>query len=256
MWFICTRPHQQQKGSKMGRKKKDAAVEIAEQTDVTEEVSELAPAEPETVSASDEPAVEAAPEQPPAEPETPPETTDEALAREKENDVELKKTRRAITVLLGDTSVLKSARAAAALSERKTEVENEFASVKQDYKKRLEELDGGIAERLKEVRDGTEQRIVDLEEHFDYTDGVVRVYHAGEKIEERTLTSEERQLGMKFIEAKDQQQAKIGDVVDQEQLAEALPDAPAETTEEPQEAQEVETQTELPLQEAEASAAL
>jgi hypothetical protein len=98
---------------------------------------------------------------------------------------------------------MERAREAAELSHHHSEVDAEFTRVKSSFKGRLDDLVQGIAECLKDVRDGTEQRVVDLEDHFDYTDGVVRTFHGGELIDVRPVTAEERQTGIKFIEKAD-----------------------------------------------------
>lgn len=140
----------------------------------------------------------------------PKETADQALLAEAEHDVELKKTRRPITVKFTEHKVMERAREAAELSFRRTEVEEEFGRVKSSFKGRLDDLDLGIAQCLKDVRDGTEQRIVDLEDRFDYTDGVVRTWHGSELISDRELTAEERQIGIKFVEKKVQKEIDDG----------------------------------------------
>lgn len=185
----------------MTKKKASHEVKVTAQTEVAEEVIELTPEAPE---------------------DAPKETTAEALAAEAEHDVELKKTRRPITVKFTDHHVMERAREAAELSFRRAEVDAELARVKSSFKGRLDDLDQGIAECLKEVRDGTEQRIVDLEDHYDYTDGVVRTYHNSELIEDRALTAEERQIGIKFVEKKVLQEIDAGEAAQPDLLDEAL----------------------------------
>jgi hypothetical protein len=170
--------------------RKDAAAETTEQPEATE--AEQAKAEVQSETAEPKPTKD----------EAPPETTAEALAREAGHDVELKKTRRDIALKLTDHQTAAAAKEAADLSYERANLEAEFGRVKSSYKGRIDDLDKQIVEALTLVRDGSESKTVDVIDRYDYTDGVVRTYWASELVETRPLTADERQMGLKFINAK------------------------------------------------------
>lgn len=125
------------------------------------------------------------------------------LLLENGHDIEIKKTRRDITLKLTDFQVADAAKKAANAAGARAIKDGELSSIKSRYKADIEALDSEVSDNLKIVRTGAEVRTLDIVDRYDYTDGVVRTVWAGEVVETRPVTFEERQQGIKFIDKKD-----------------------------------------------------
>lgn len=144
-------------------------------------------------------------------------------ALEEGHDVEIKKTRRDITLKLTDFQVSAAAKRAADAAKEKADLEEELDSTKKRFKGQIDDLEERIKDDLKIVRAGAEQRTLDVTDRFDYTDGVVRTVWGGDIVETRAVTFEERQQGLAFIDKRDKVKA------DQDAKAsEPATDAPVE----------------------------
>lgn len=124
-------------------------------------------------------------------------------ALEEGHDVEIKRTRRDITLKLTEFQIAEAAKKAADAAGTKALKESEFAIVKSRHKSEIEALDAEIVDNLRLVRQGTKQETHNVIDRYDYTDGVVRTVWGGEVVETRAVTQEERQQGLAFIDKKD-----------------------------------------------------
>lgn len=109
-----------------------------------------------------------------------------------------KESRREVTFKLTDDELLAKGQEAAEISRQKDEVELEFAAVKADFRERIEDKDKALSEALKVIREKSETRVADVVDFFDYEHGGVETYVGDRLICDRTLTAEERQMGLDF----------------------------------------------------------
>lgn len=110
--------------------------------------------------------------------------------------VQVRKVTRRVVFNLTEAEIGDKARAAAELRVQVAMAEAELSGIKSQFKERIEELDGALGEHLSCIRRGKEERKADVEDRYDYARGVVETVHKGEVVEHRTMTAEERQLGL------------------------------------------------------------
>ncbi len=116
------------------------------------------------------------------------------------HDIEKKKTVREVIFKLTDEELLIKAREASDLRVLKSSIEEEFSRVKSRYKGQIDDADQQVSELLAIVRSGNEKRIVDVEDHYDYTAGIVFTMHKDMQIQQRLMTNDERQIGLVFVD--------------------------------------------------------
>lgn len=82
-------------------------------------------------------------------------------------------------------------------------LEAELATIKSQYKAKLEQCQGNIQARKRLVRDKREMRAIDVETTMDFTNCTLTVVRldTGEVIENRALTGDEKQLQITFSES-------------------------------------------------------
>ena len=102
-----------------------------------------------------------------------------------------------LAVSLTDEEVLEKARSLAHLQQELEAVEQEKKAEAQKFKDRIENIEGTIASRAKEIRDGVEFRNVECELRFDWDTNTARTVRLDtmEVINERAITAAERQMG-------------------------------------------------------------
>jgi hypothetical protein len=108
--------------------------------------------------------------------------------------IEVRKAKRRIQVPLTESEVAAKAREAAELRVKVSAAEAELSTIKSEFKERIEELDGELSAHLSCIRRGKEERLVEVEDHFDYAHSTVETYYAGSLVISRTMTTDEKQM--------------------------------------------------------------
>ncbi len=125
---------------------------------------------------------------------------------------EQRRVTREVTFRLTDKETIAKAHKAADLRLARASILEEFARVKSTYKGRLEEKENELSTVLACIKDGSEKRVADVVDVFDFEQALVITLFSGEEVETRVMTAEERQLGFKFkTNYKDQAQLPLAD---------------------------------------------
>ncbi len=125
---------------------------------------------------------------------------------------EQRRVTREVTFRLTDKETIAKAHKAADLRLARASILEEFARVKSTYKGRLEEKENELSTVLACIKDGSEKRVADVVDVFDFEQALVVTLFGGEEVETRVMTAEERQRGFKFkTNDKDQAQLPLAD---------------------------------------------
>jgi hypothetical protein len=117
---------------------------------------------------------------------------------EKKRVKEKRKAIREIEFELSQGELVRRAQEAADLRLAAVSIEEEFGRIKSTYKGRIEEKKNQLSQLLDVVRAGSERRVVEVIDLFDYEHAVVEAYYEDKVVERRVMTAEERQLGLGF----------------------------------------------------------
>lgn len=112
--------------------------------------------------------------------------------------VEVRKCIRKITFKLSETQIVETAIAASGTRIKIGQKESQLKVIKDGFKKELTELEAKLSEAFKIIASGEREEAVEVEDRLNYEDGVVQTWHDGQMLAERTMSNEERQLGMQF----------------------------------------------------------
>lgn len=97
---------------------------------------------------------------------------------------------------LTNQEIIQKAKLSADLMEQIKTAEEDFAHIKKANTDKIKTLKGQKAHELKLISQGFEDRIVEVLEVRDYAEGIVRSYFNDVLLEERVMTSDERQVEM------------------------------------------------------------
>jgi len=114
----------------------------------------------------------------------------------KKEKVVRRKITKALPVRLTDAEVLQYGRDAARAVSDRERIESELASVKADYKGKIEEQSAIVSKLSPRIHSGIETREVECEEVRNWTKAVVTVtrWDTGETIESRPMREDEKQM--------------------------------------------------------------
>lgn len=133
-----------------------------------------------------------------------------------------------LSVRLTDEDVLKYGREAARAVADRESIENDFDSIKKDYKARIDEQSAIVAKLSPRIHSSQETRDVVCEEVKNWTDGTVVVTRldTGEVTESRPMREDEKQMEVELEDdGEPLPKVKIR-VMEPEVESETLPEAP------------------------------
>jgi len=112
------------------------------------------------------------------------------------NRIEVIKDRQFLQCKLTEDELAQAAQDLARLIDDQKAVDDEFDTIKSQFKAKLQKIDGDIGFKARLVRDKREIRSVDVEKTLDYTDCTIQVIRldTGATIEVRKMTGDEKQL--------------------------------------------------------------
>ena len=110
-----------------------------------------------------------------------------------------------LPVKLADEEVLKYGRDAARAVADKARIEDEFSSVKAEYKAKISEQDSIVGKLSPRIHSGIETREVECEEMKNWTAGTVLIKRidSGETIEKRPMREDEKQMEVSLDDGDD-----------------------------------------------------
>ena len=122
------------------------------------------------------------------------------MAKKVEHVIETKKDRRFLSCQLTSEELTAAADAMAQGLDDREALEGELATIKAQYKGKLEQCEANINAKKRLVRDKREIRAVEVEIVTDLTDCTLQVTRldTSEIIEDRPLTGDEKQLKITF----------------------------------------------------------
>lgn len=103
-----------------------------------------------------------------------------------------------IAFALTDSELITKAKTAAVLSKEIDQKENALKDYVKVEKENIKKLDFEKRRNLKLVREGKEDRVVEVNQLMDYAEGKISYVYQGEVVEERVMTVEERQVEMQL----------------------------------------------------------
>lgn len=114
-------------------------------------------------------------------------------------DIEDRTLRKELEIPLSHADVERLAKEAAGISDALTKDRIEFKKIKTEWKDRIDGLQNGLARVLTVIQAGKEARTVDCVERRNFTENKVQFLFDGQVVEERAMTSHERQQEMEVV---------------------------------------------------------
>ncbi len=115
---------------------------------------------------------------------------------EKKSDV--RKVKMEFSFQLTEKDIAKMGRDVARLHSKIGELEKELSEKKSVITTEVKKLRTESNEALKRIRAGKEPRMVDCDAHFNFQEGTVEYFHAGDSMQKRAMTEDERQTELRL----------------------------------------------------------
>jgi hypothetical protein len=100
---------------------------------------------------------------------------------------------------LSEAETINRAREAAAVRNDRLALEFELKEHNKDVKKLIEKKESELSDLMQQIRTGKQSRIVSCQIQKDYATKTMKYFYEDQLVDERPMTSEERQMPLDFI---------------------------------------------------------